>query len=287
MLINGMNGLGDSLYQRVFVRNLPTPLYLRTPWPQLYSDLPGIQFVQPPTRLRTQCKNMARLKTAWVHPLREVPREIRYGSEGILTGMRRSFLVEPGVLDLPPLPASPVGGNYIVVRPVTIRMEWRAISRNPLPEYVARAAEVASAAGLKVVSVADLAPGLEWALDPLPTADITFHNGELDVLSLLALVKNARAIIGGIGWIVPASMASKVPAFIICGGCGGFNHPSKITGRGIDSSHIHFVLPDRMCMCTAMAHACPSKRISGFEKHISDFAGQHFDLARGRRHGIR
>ena len=284
-VIIGMNGFGDGLYQRAFVKKLTPPIYLQTPWPELYSDIAGVHFVKPPTQLRTQLKNISR-HSGWVVPPRVATRQIGYGREGIVNGLRAAFGVEPGSFDLPPLPRSPVSGDYVVVRPVTLRNEWLAVSRNPLPEYVARAADVARDSGLTVVSVADLVPGVEWALDPLPKSDITFHAGELDVLRLLALVANARAIIGGIGWIVPAAIAARVPAFIICGGCGGYNAPELITGKHVDSSRVHFVVPDHFCRCTMARHNC-KKRISGFEKQLAAFAGGHFFVGREYGHGLR
>ncbi|MFV9536278.1 hypothetical protein ACNUI4_32355 [Pseudomonas aeruginosa] len=67
------------------------------------------------------------------------------------------------------------------------------------------------------------------AIDPLPPADIQFHKGELPVEQLLALLQHADAVIGGISSIVPASIAAKVPAWIICGGQGRYNWPERIT----------------------------------------------------------
>lgn len=38
VLVQGMHGLGDGIYQRAFLRNLPGA-YVETPWPELYADL--------------------------------------------------------------------------------------------------------------------------------------------------------------------------------------------------------------------------------------------------------
>ena len=46
MIVRGMKGLGDNIYQRAFVKRLPGPVYLETPWPELYEDLPGVKFVR-------------------------------------------------------------------------------------------------------------------------------------------------------------------------------------------------------------------------------------------------
>jgi hypothetical protein len=265
MIIHGMLGLGDNLFERPFIKALPKPVYLSTPWPFIFHDIPGVHFLQPQTNLRTQSKNIAR-HTSWtMPPTRQPTRQIRYGAEGIIPGMTASFGVAPGAFDLPPLPASPESGPYVVVRPATVRSEWRADTRNPDPVYIARAAEEAIRRGYRVISVADLQDGAEWAVEPLPPADVRYHKGELPVEQLLSLVANAAAVIGGIGWLVPAALAARVPAWIICGGQGGFNSPQQICPPG---STITFAVPDRMCMCRAKQHDC-DKRISDYDAKLT------------------
>lgn len=270
MNIAGMQGLGDNLYQRAFVRHLRAPTYLQTPWPELYRDIPGVHFVRPTTKLRTQSKNIARYGNWHRMPARAV-RQISYGGQGTIPGMTAAFGVRPGEFTLPDFGASPIDGDYVLVRPVTVRSEWRADSRNPAPEYVADAAAIVRRSGVKVVSVADLVPGVEWAIDPLPKADITFHAGELAVDRLMALAQSAKMIIGGIGWIVPFAISAKVPAWFICGGNGGFNAPDKITAPGMDLSRIAFAIPDRFCLCTKAQHNC-DKKVTGHAKRFTEFA---------------
>src|SRR3546814_15822652 len=57
-----MKGLGDNIYQRPFVRMLARrePVYITTPWPELYEDLTGVHFGRSSTVLRTQQKNLDR-----------------------------------------------------------------------------------------------------------------------------------------------------------------------------------------------------------------------------------
>ena len=270
MIIHGMLGLGDNIYQRAFIKQMPKPLYLSTPWPILYKDIPGVQFIRPQTNLRTQAKNIARHADWIMPPGRQPTRQIRYGAEGIIPGMIAAFGVMPGEFDLPPLPPSPVEGKYVVVRPATVRSEWRADTRNPNPEYIAWAAAEAMSRGYKVISVADLQDGQEWGVDPMPPADVRYHKGELPVEQLLALVKGAAAVIGGIGWIVPAALSAKVPAWIICGGQGGFNSPKQICPYG---STITFAVPDNFCGCRLKQHNC-DKRISNYDAKLADWANK-------------
>lgn len=271
MNVAGMRGLGDNIYQRAFLGQVREPVYLETPWPELYLDMPHVHPVRCATTLRTQSKNMQR-HTQWNVMPRGPVHQIRYGSIGIIPGMSQTFGVPPGPLTLPHFGLPPVAIRpYVVVRPVTVREEWRADTRNPLPEYIAWAAQEMRRRGFVVVSVADLAPGQEWALDPLPPADICFHSGELPVEELLALVQNAEAVIGGIGWILPACLAARVPAWIVCGGQGGFNAPELITHPALDPSCISFAVPDRFCRCTQKQHNC-DKRISDYDTRFTAWA---------------
>ncbi|MCY1296263.1 hypothetical protein D9M70_456390 [compost metagenome] len=230
-----------------------------------------MRFVQPETRLRTQEKNIRRHSGWQTAPAGLRSTKVAYGKEGIILGMQRCFGVAPADFDLPDFGPSPVKGRYALVRPVTVRAEWRADTRNPLPEYVVEAAAEMRRRGYRVVSVADLEPGKEWALDPLPPADIQFHAGELPVEQLLALLQGAAAVIGGIGWIVPAAIAARVPAWIVCGGQGGFNHPDLITHPSMDPSRITFAVPDNFCRCTQKQHAC-DKRIADYDQRFAAWA---------------
>ncbi|HXK56578.1 MAG TPA: hypothetical protein PLZ16_08025, partial [Gammaproteobacteria bacterium] len=262
----------DNIYQRAFIKAMNRKIWLETPWPELYRDIEGVSFLRPNTTLRTQRKNITRQPGAvWRRPpaLRSI--RIAYAGEGIISGMRGRFGVDPAGFDLPSLPLSPVAGKYAVVRPVTERAEWVAQSRNPLPEYVLEVSRVLRASGYTVVSVADLEDGKEWAIDPLPEADITLHNGELEVMDLLALVSGAAAVVGGIGWIVPAAIAAGVPGWFICGGQGGFNAPELITDKNhMDLSKVGFAVPERFCRCKQSRHQC-DKRINGHEQKFREW----------------
>lgn len=270
MNVIGMLGLGDNIYQRAFIKTLPGLVHLQTPWPELYSDLANVRPVRVDTSLRTQRKNVRRRQDWHPMPRGQVLR-VAYGAEGIIPGMARRFGVPPGRFDLPPLGPSPVSAAYVVVRPVTVRAEWRADARNPLPDYIAAAAAVMRRRGYLVVSVADLEPGKEWALQPLPEADLVYHAGELPVEQLLALVQGSSGVIGGVGWILPAAIAAQVPAWIVCGGQGGYNAPELITSPCMNLSDITFAVPDNFCRCMQREHNC-DKRISNYDARFAAWA---------------
>jgi len=254
-------------------------VWLDTAWPELYEDL-DIRFVLTPRRLRTQMKNVERQpKTRWSKPppMREI-RQLSYGRDlttiPLITALERRWSAlrvgfDPALFNLPELGPSPVRSDrpIAVIRPVTVRSEWRNEARNPRPEYIyALAAELM--ATHTVVAVADIAPGQEWLVGTLPPAHHHYIFGELPVCELLALVRDADIVVGGVGWIVPVGLALKTKTFIVLGGHGGHNAPEKITDERMDLSRIGFAIPERFCRCTHMLHNC--------EKEIVDLIGDFF-----------
>jgi hypothetical protein len=276
--INGMRGLGDNIYQRAFVKASPHSVTIATPWPELYSDIDGIRFSRIETTLRTQLKNIVKQNADVWSSGSGQQISAHYGNKPVMEGLQDCFGHSPAALDLPDYGAPVVDGRYVLIRPVTVRKEWPAVSRNPLAEYVYEASAIMRDMGFTVVSVADLEDGQEWALEPMPYADIQYHAGELDVKQLMALTQGAAAVVGGIGWIVPAAIAAKVPAYFIGGGHGSFNAPEILTSAAMDLSRIRFELPDNFCMCTARDHAC-DKVITGFEQKFSQWFKSTVDLA--------
>lgn len=269
ILIRGMYGLGDGIYQRGFVKKFPGA-YIITPWPELYSDL-DVKCVKPDTRLRTQAKNVSKTKIQWHGVPRSVNvKQISYGhrefeSGSIVSAMRNCFRVDPD-FDLPDFGESPIKSDkpVAIVRPVTIRREWLNSARAPDPKYVNEAAKILKAKGFHVVSIADLQDGQEWLVGDAPEADEYYHNGELSVTQLLAAVQNAAVVVGGVGWIVPACIASGTPLYVVLGGNGMHNAPEKITdSEHMDLSKVGWAKPVNFCMCHNNKHEC-EKTINGF-----------------------
>ena len=269
ILVRGMWGLGDNIFSRPFVRAAAAQyeIHLETPWPELYADL-DIRFVRGGRRLRTQQKNMARQPAElWWSPPLPAMREIKVGyfdlaSRSIIRSLECRWAAlkvgfDPALFDLPEMGPSPVESArpIAVIRPVTVRSEWRNEARNPRPEYVNALARELMATHT-VIAVADIAAGEEWAVGDLPPAHRHFVFGELAVRELLALVRDADIVIGGVGWIVPAGLAFKVNTFVVLGGHGGHNAPAKITDPRLDLSRIGFATPEKFCRCTNMLHNC-------------------------------
>lgn len=272
LLINGMLGLGDSIYQRGFVRHLPGA-YLVTAWPEVYAGL-DVHVVRSDTRLRTQRKNerttAVRYETA---PLNAREVRIGYGASALAQGsivdaMRRQFGVTHPRFDLPHFNAAAFTAPkpIAVIRPVTARREWLNAARNPDPRYIAQAARILRQ-HFYVVSVADLADGEEWLVGEPPAADLQLHHGELTVTQLLSLIDQAAVVVGGVGWVVPASICYGTPLYVVQGGCGAHNAPRIITDPCMNLRRVGWAQPDNYCLCGSMTHHC-DKRIAHFERNF-------------------
>ena len=269
IFVQSMKGLGDGIYQRPFVRaeSARRPVFLDTPWPQLYADLPNVFPVKPATTLRTQAKNAAaQPDSAWHdRPLIADTARFGYGTRelrrhSIMRALETALPLRgaPFVFDLPPVPAGTTRGGipYAVVRPVTLRREWTNSARNPDPSAVFKVAQWLQDAGFMVVLVADLKPGEEEAVGTLPPCDVAYLKGELDVSELMALVRGASAVIGGVGWIVPMAIAAGTPLFVIQGGQLRHNGPQAITDPRMNLSRVGWAKPRYPCDCENMRHTC-------------------------------
>jgi len=281
LYIGGYIGLGDTIFFRPFIRSATTryKVWLATAWPELFTDLP-VKFSKPRENRRTQNKNIQRQPSRiWCSPptrSRSHSRsrvKLMYNGDtikqhgSIIKAIEHSLPLADGnfVFDLPDMGPSPVSVDkpIALVRPVTARREWFNPARNPDPTYIY---EVAAALMTThhVVAVADIEEGEEWIVGKPPPCHQSFYGGELTVKPLLALLQHADVCVGGVGWIVPASIALKVPnVFIIGGGQGAYNSPEVVTDPRMNLSGIQFCMPTNYCRCNEREHDC-DKRIEGF-----------------------
>jgi len=271
MYLSGMLGLGDNFYQRAVVRELG-PLHLMTSWPQLYEDLPDVKCVKPKTHLRTQAKNAARQELKWHPAPNEYARRISYNGTGnMLDSMMQSVGLQRDRITFDGPPVAKTGNHpYIVVRPATLRGEWLAAARNPEPAYLCQAVEILKQR-FDIISVADIDGSAEYAVEPLPFAHEVYNRGELNAEELLELVGNASGVVGGVGWLLPAAIAYKVPMLLVYGGWGHVNGPQHTLDKRMDASLVTPVYPDRFCMCNDRSHNC-DKSISNFGDKVQAFA---------------
>jgi ubiquinone/menaquinone biosynthesis C-methylase UbiE len=277
LIIDGMHGLGDNIGQRNFIKELPFPVYLKSPWPQLYKDLPNVKILECDTDWRTQKKNLKANAFKWAEPPTDRGPELSVGYRNedlqgdgsIFKAMSKTFGgIIPRSFDIPKFDRPdfiPVGRKVALIRPVIQRKEWLSSSRNPDPKYVYEASAALKEAGFFVISVCDKERGEEWIEGKEPLADLKFHKGELKIEELLGLAQNVDAMVGGNGMLVHLSLATKTPALIIVGGYLGCNAPEKIAdGRYCDNTMITWAIPDEPCYCQNMGHQDCSKSISNF-----------------------
>jgi hypothetical protein len=280
LLITCMRGLGDGVYQRPFIRaqGEVESVYIDTPWPELYADLPGVHPVRPRAMpYRTQAKNIARTGYQWAIAPRNVRRKqftyalVRGGP--ICGELERhvDLAGRPFRFDLPNFGPAPLMAPLpiAVIRPVTTRQEWKNLARSPDPKYILEASRILRSMGFYVVAVADIDPPAEWLEGEMPEADAYFVRGELSVTELLALIQNAGVLVGGSGFIVPVGIAARVPLIVIGGGQGGHNAPELVTDPRMDLSLARFVLPDRYCRCQNPQHDC--------DKAFANFPGRFIE----------
>lgn len=272
--IRAMKGLGDTIYQRAFVRALAKThkVYLRNPWPELFEDVPSVFMVRDKTHLRTQAKNLVRnRRRMWFgRPANAPERRIWYGIsnpyQGIIPDMASAFGVafQSQFFDLPGTDPCPVrvGKPLAVIRPVTVRNEWANPARNCKPEYIHHAVQILRER-FHVVSVADVVENGEWFDGDPPAADAVFHRGELHIKSLLALIRHAAVVVGPVGWITPATMAMRKPAIMIAGGQGAWNAPELLSHPSLQTPMVKWLMPDNYCRCAPAWHEC-DKTISNF-----------------------
>lgn len=285
LFMQAMQGLGDSVYLRAVVREMvefAEPLYLETSWPQFFTDLP-IQCIKPVTKLHAQAKNVARRDLRWApRPNRNampwgVVHYVSRPDLSILQALCAAVKLPACTLkfDLPSFARHtvPCARPHVIVRPATLRSEWPADSRNPLPEYIDRAAR-ALARHFHVISIADLYETnmhvYERAVDPLPFAHERYHKGELQVEQMLGLVQTAAAVVGGVGWLAPVAVAYRVPMLLLYGGWGKHNGPRRLFDAAMDTSMIHQLLPHPFCMCAERSHTC-NKIIEGFDAKLEQW----------------
>jgi hypothetical protein len=182
--------------------------------------------------------------------------------------------------DMGPCPIDTGGAPLAVIRPVMRRYEWDNEARNPLPEYVNWVAGDLKRLGFAVVVIADERLGWEWIEGGVvPPCNAAFLRGEFTVRQLMATVRDAAVVVGGVGWIVPAAIALGTPAFVVLGGNGGMNAPDVIIDQRMDGSKIGFATPEVLCRCFDMRHRC-DKRIPDLAQQWRSWADSNLRMPR-------
>lgn len=285
ILIRGMYGLGDTLYMRAVVRERirqsSDQLYIQTPWPQIWQDLP-VKMIRSGTTLRMQKRN----EEANTHLYHPPPFQSRYrrntyvgygghdfkdGSsmldtigQSLATNLPDSMSVGWTVPDdwkwRPTHDDAAINARPIAfVRPPTLRKEWMAPGRNP-DQAAFEACVNHLMESHHVVSVASIEVGKEWLIGNA-IGHTFYHDGQLSFEQMLGLLAAADFAFGGVGWLVPAMQCVKTRAAILFGGVLGANGRHVIMPDQLDWQNVRMILPDdgEQCWCISYRHACRKK----------------------------
>jgi hypothetical protein len=261
MHVRIMNGLGDAIYHRPFIKDLcrkGEDVWLDTRWPDVFSDLP-IKAGAPQGVFHRPFYNS---------------RSLCFGN--ILNAIGKAFPpLEQFDFDLPAFPKPQGRDRYAVLRAPVLRNDFYAPARNPDMAYIAQAVRLLQDEGIWVIGVANIQPIREWLDGDAPPVDQAYWHGELSIPDLLGLVAGAALVLGGPGWQVPAALAARVPCLVINGGTGANNAIAKLTDPRIEGARIAAIQPDRFCNCQEQVHDC--------DKTISDFPMRFKDALEGLR----
>lgn len=153
MIIRTNFGLGDNIYLRPVLKWMPpTEIYLETPWPQVFLDLPKVKFLRPNNLiLRTQKENVKR-GFEWQQigsylPDFTVKYDLKKGNIiqnyiDALLGFNPSWLDNSIFIKQEWISKARLFVNtdrrICIIRPNTIRKEWQCPARNPHTKYLQR-----------------------------------------------------------------------------------------------------------------------------------------------------
>lgn len=283
-----MQGIGDNLYLRPIIKELAKTktVYLQTVLPDLFADIPNVLFVHQQADYRTQKKVMPSDKIKFVdapdiEPIAPFYTGADLLASNIVTILARQVGVDPAanfVWDLPDLshyynssghklPAKKIA----IIRPATLRREWKVTTRPPDPNYIAWCTTVLKDYGYHTIAIADLEPKIEWLDKNLDMpADERLYKGELGLYGTLELIRRADVVVGGSGFILPAAACANTKLFTIFGGRMAYDCPQKLFHPTMNTKLIGWSVPDTPCRCTFDEHTC-SKIISNLDTDFFNF----------------
>ena len=277
-----MFGIGDNLHQRAPIRDLMLShdVWLLTCHIALYHDLvaQGLRLLPRPTRLRAQARTIATERTRYAFASTRPPpnaerRKIDYNKWEI-DKFGSILATMYGCINLP-MPAAPdfrlpipttwqasarrlietwprTSKPLMVLRQIILRSEWDGVNRTPDPIAYGRLVEDIRDRFF-VVSIADLAPGLEWVVGPELPADVRLHAGELDFETMAALFAEAALVVSPAGFAPVLAQAVGAPGVTVYGGRESFRTTQAAGAHLAPSLGIDPINP---CDCHSNTHRC-------------------------------
>ena len=283
VFLDGLQGFGDQIYQRPFVRTALQrcqSVFLRTPLPEFYWDLKSggrLKFVKWGTRLRTQrILESGKPGHVWSKPpsltgkrrLAYTGRDLRRGVS-ILGSIRKHCGFIPAQdLSFPlkenwynhartALRCASIaeGEPFVAVHWPTIRKEWRNISRNPDPDGW-RALVKWVNTRYKTLSINDVDGRLE-VFDGIPEqASSRYDAGECPVPVIAAILSMAQFCITSPGLWLPLGLSVSARIVLVVGGY----LPSRLMVEPwMVKSDFLVIEPEKPCCCVQHEHSCEKR----------------------------
>lgn len=302
IVVNSMEGIGDCVYQRPFVKALTkhNNVYLTTFLPQLFSDIQNVGFLNPMLKPGSQGKTYRTQQKQYDELLKKgfkfnnkkparVDRHLEIGYGGA-NGYNNNSIFKiffdqfgvpyntklewtlPDFKDLVKIefPNKLPDQKIAVIRPPTVRKEWKITTRNARGNYIAWCCKVLREAGYYTVSIADLKEKEEWIEGEVPQADLYLHKGELGIFGTMGLIQMSSIVVGGAGFITPTSISAGVPLFTIFGGRMGYDNIYNIIHPSMDLTKLGWAIPSNPCRCILMKHDC-DKTIKNLDEVFFNF----------------
>ena len=292
VLVKTFSGIGDNIYTLPFVKVLAetNQVYIQTPLPNIYKDVPNIKFVKfDEMTYRTQKKSLLNDSTKYSILPKNIYKTYvpQYGGKELLENSvigifynefsmpyntkiewkLPSFKDELGKF----LNTIPKDRKIAIIRPATIRKEWQVSTRNSNPNYIAWCCRVLNEAGYYTISIADLKDGEEWLADGIDVpAQLKLYKGELGIFGTLELFKHADIVVAGSGFALPAAVSSDTNLFLILGGRLLYDGISKTLHPSMNLNKISWAIPDMPCKCSLNSHGC-TKTISTLDSDFFNF----------------
>jgi ADP-heptose:LPS heptosyltransferase len=292
VLVKCFEGIGDNIYTLPFVKILAksNQVYIKTPLPKIFKDVPNIKFIKfDDITYRTQQKSLIDDDTIYSILPKNIYKTYtpQYaGKELLENSIVGSFYKQ---FDIPyhttiewKLPSFKSElGNFLnkipknrkiaIIRPATIRKEWRVSTRNANSNYIAWCCKILNEAGYYTIAIADLSAGEEWLADNIDVpAELKLYKGELGIYGTLELLKHAEIVIGGSGFCIPATVSSDTNLFLILGGRLLYDGISKTLHPSMNLNKIGIAYPDLPCKCSLNEHNC-NKSISTLDVDFFNF----------------
>ena len=292
VLVKTYEGIGDNIYTLPFVKVLAetNQVYIQSPLPAIYKEVRNVKFIKfEQATYRTQAKSLTNDSTKYV----ALPKNLyktytpQYaGKELLENSIVGSFYNQFNIpyqtqieWKLPSfkdelgkfLNKIPKDRKIAIIRPATIRKEWRVSTRNPNPNYIAWCCKTLNEAGYYTISIADLKAGEEWLADGIDVpAQLKLYNGELGIYGTLELFKLADIVVAGSGFALPAAVSSDTNLFLILGGRLLYDGISKTLHPSMNLNKISWAIPDSPCKCSLNEHNC-TKTISTLDSDFFNF----------------